>query len=82
MHKKLLSLLLAWAECFNFETRWPIVKEGPVGSHFGYAVDGYQYNGESRSTVIVGAPTESGAVVSHISREIPKLSRNLQSLIK
>ena len=44
---------------FNIETRWPIIKHGPEGSHFGYSVDGYKWETGNQWSIIVGAPTYS-----------------------
>lgn len=63
MHHDKIVLFFSSISCFNFETRWPIVKESTEGSHFGYAVDGYQHSDGKQWSIMVGAPTASGEVV-------------------
>ncbi|XP_058812027.1 integrin alpha-PS1 [Topomyia yanbarensis] len=46
-------------QCFNFETRLPIVKYGATNTYFGYSVASHTEklsNGDKKSWVLVGAP--------------------------
>ncbi|XP_058442680.1 integrin alpha-PS1 isoform X2 [Malaya genurostris] len=46
-------------ECFNFETRLPIVKYGATNTYFGYSVASHTEklsNGDKKSWILIGAP--------------------------
>jgi len=52
----LIGLFGGGAKGFNFDTRFPYLKQGPSGSNFGYSVESFQFE-NGKEEIIVGAPT-------------------------
>ncbi|XP_067825088.1 integrin alpha-3b [Heptranchias perlo] len=57
----LLSAAVAISSAFNIDVKYPIIKEGPVGSYFGYSVALHrQLKDQDRYLLLVGAPQAAG----------------------
>ncbi|XP_038635036.1 integrin alpha-3-like [Scyliorhinus canicula] len=57
----LLSAAVAMSAALNIDVKYPIVKEGPAGSYFGYSVALHrQLKDRDRYLLLVGAPRASG----------------------
>uniref|UniRef100_UPI00398E9A25 integrin alpha-3b n=1 Tax=Pristiophorus japonicus TaxID=55135 RepID=UPI00398E9A25 len=57
----LLSAALAISSAFNIDVKYPIIKQGPQGSYFGYSVALHrQLKDQDRYLLLVGAPQAAG----------------------
>ncbi|XP_078385758.1 integrin alpha-3b [Cetorhinus maximus] len=57
----LLSAAVAICSAFNIDLKYPIIKEGPSGSYFGYSVALHrQLKDQDRYLLLVGAPQAAG----------------------
>ncbi|XP_067869403.1 integrin alpha-3b [Heterodontus francisci] len=57
----LLSAVVAVSSAFNIDVKYPIIKEGPRGSYFGYSVALHrQLKDQDRYLLLVGAPQAAG----------------------